>query len=115
MLYNYMYYIIFISGSLEEIALLVTVGNSPHHLMLPVQASPGLGYSVRVVFRSSMHRSDSLQAPNRQTSSDILKCVRIRRSVFKFFIRGGISSDIQSEISFYGDASASPSDLPETA
>ena len=29
-------------------------------------------------------------------------------TVFKFFIWGGISSDIRSEILFYGDASAEP-------
>ena len=32
-------------------------------------------------------------------------------TIFKIFICGGISSDIRSEITFYGSAYASPSNL----
>ena len=36
------------------------------------------------------------------------KCIRMRITVFKIFIWGGISSDICSEITFYGSARALP-------
>ena len=37
-----------------------------------------------------------------------ISCYSKGITVFKFFIWGGISSDIRSEILFYGDASAEP-------
>ena len=36
------------------------------------------------------------------------KCIRMGITIFKIFIWGGISSDIRSEITFYGSARASP-------
>ena len=36
------------------------------------------------------------------------KYFRMGITIFKIFIRGGISSDIRSEIMFYGSADASP-------
>ena len=37
------------------------------------------------------------------------KCIRMGITIFKIFIRGGISSpDVRSEITFYGSAYASP-------
>ena len=35
------------------------------------------------------------------------KCIRVGITIFKIFILGGISSDIGSEIAFYGSARAS--------
>ena len=35
---------------------------------------------------------------------DLYKCIRMAITIFKKFIRGDISSDIRSEIRFYGDA-----------
>ena len=36
------------------------------------------------------------------------KCIRMEITIFKIFIWGGISSDIRSEITFYGSACTSP-------
>ena len=36
------------------------------------------------------------------------ECIRMGITIFKIFIWGGISSDIRSEIRFYGSACASP-------
>ena len=38
----------------------------------------------------------------------VKKYIRMGITIFKFFIWGGISSDIRSEIMFYGSADASP-------
>ena len=43
-----------------------------------------------------------------QFETKLHKCIRIGITIFKFFIWGGISSDIRSEIMFYGSARASP-------
>ena len=39
---------------------------------------------------------------------NVIKYIRIGITIFKFVIWGGISSDIRSEIMFYGSANASP-------
>ena len=36
------------------------------------------------------------------------KCIRMGITIFKFFIWGGISLDIRSEITFYGSALSLP-------
>ena len=43
-----------------------------------------------------------------QFETKLQKCIRMGITIFKIFIWGGISSDILSEITFYGSARASP-------
>ena len=40
--------------------------------------------------------------------SKMLKCIRMGITIFKIFICGGLSSDIRSEITFYGSAYTLP-------
>ena len=43
-----------------------------------------------------------------QFEMKLQKCIRMGITIFKIFIWGGITSDIRSEITFYGSAGASP-------
>ena len=45
-----------------------------------------------------------------QFATKLQKCIRMGITIFKIFIWGGISSDICSEITFYGSIWASPNE-----
>ena len=49
-----------------------------------------------------------MRLATQQFETKLQKCIKMGISIFKIFIWGGISSDIRSEITFYGSAYTSP-------